>query len=174
MLSTAHALGHDNDCSVIRDRRCPRETRTIGKLVQRAVFKGQSRALLRIPKIIDDYNHHMNGADIANQLRSYYSTELKTCRTWVPIFFWLLDTAIINAHLVDKLSGSSMHHREFRQCLAQDLIENTKYSSLQKRNTNTRDIPAQIPPHAAKKFKGPGVERFMTGSHFPVLANGRP
>ncbi|KAF8926507.1 hypothetical protein BGZ58_011127, partial [Dissophora ornata] len=97
MLSTVHALSlGDDEWSVIRNRRCPRETGTNAKSV-RAVFKGQSRVLLPIPKIIDDYNCHMNGVDIADQLRSYYSTQLRTYRTWVPIFFWLLDTTIINA-----------------------------------------------------------------------------
>ncbi|KAF8941422.1 hypothetical protein BGZ58_009505 [Dissophora ornata] len=129
MLSTVDALSlGDDEWSVIRNRRRPRETSTNAKSV-RAVFKGQSRALLPIPKIIDDYNHHMNGVDIADQLRSYYSTLLRTYRTWVPIFFWLLDTTIINAYLINKLSGSSMHHREFRQLLAQDLIDSAKYDS---------------------------------------------
>ncbi|KAG9070704.1 hypothetical protein KI688_008243 [Linnemannia hyalina] len=72
----------------------------------RDAYKGHSRALLPIPKIIDDYNHHMNGVDIADQLRSYYSTQLRTYRAWAPIFFWLLDTTIINAYLINKLFGS--------------------------------------------------------------------
>ena len=29
-----------------------------------------------IPCFIEDYNHHMGGGDIADQLRSYYDTEL--------------------------------------------------------------------------------------------------
>ncbi|KAG9061872.1 hypothetical protein KI688_007023 [Linnemannia hyalina] len=118
MLFTVHALSlGDDDWSVVRDRRRPRETSANAKPV-RAAYKGQSRALLPIQKIIDDYNHHMNGVDIADQLRSYYSTQLRTYRAWVPIFFWLLDTTIINAYLINRIFGSSMHHREFRQPLA--------------------------------------------------------
>ena len=68
----------------------------------------------------------MNGVDIADQLCSYYSTQLRTYRAWAPIFFWLLDTTIINAYLINKLFGSFMHHRGFRQFLAKNLIVSAK------------------------------------------------
>jgi hypothetical protein len=58
--------------------------------------------------MVDDYNHFMNGVDIANQLRAKFSTEQRTSRTWVPLFYYLLDTAICNAYLLSE------HHRKSR------------------------------------------------------------
>jgi hypothetical protein len=88
MLSTIHEIiGNENKL-----RHHPRITSTNGAKV-RSIFGNSTRKLLPIPKIINDYNLFMGGVDIADQLRSYYQ---KTRRTWMPMFFWLLDTAIIN------------------------------------------------------------------------------
>jgi len=40
------------------------------------------------------------GVDIADQRRSYYYTQLRVCRNWLPLFFWLLDTTVINSFLL--------------------------------------------------------------------------
>ncbi|KAG9072049.1 hypothetical protein KI688_006271 [Linnemannia hyalina] len=114
----------------------------------RDAYKGHSRALLPIPKIVDDYNHHMNGLDIADQLRSYYSTQLRTYRAWAPIFFWLLDTTIINAYLINKLFGSFMHHRGFRQFQAKDLIVSAKCAGG---DAGATDVDEDVDDDAALK-----------------------
>ena len=36
--------------------------------------------LLAIPDLIDDYNHNMNGVDLADQLRASYHTHLHRVR----------------------------------------------------------------------------------------------
>jgi hypothetical protein len=87
-----------------------------------AVFGSESKKKLKIPKIIDNYNHYMNGIDIADQLRSYYNTQKITRRNWMPIFFWLLDTAIINAYQIVRTMGSMQEQKEFRNELVWDLI----------------------------------------------------
>ena len=40
----------------------------------------------------------------------------------MPLFFWLLDTAIINAYWITKTLGSIQEHKEFRHELVWDLI----------------------------------------------------
>ena len=97
MLSTIHEI----NSKVSKERRKPRETSTNSRKVT-SVFGSASRKILPIPKIIDDYNHHMGSVNIADQLRSYYSTQLTVNRTWPPLFFWLLDTSIINSYLISK------------------------------------------------------------------------
>ncbi|RPB00604.1 hypothetical protein L873DRAFT_1649752, partial [Choiromyces venosus 120613-1] len=54
--------------------------------------------LLAIPKINDNYNRYMGSVDIADQLCSYFSTQCVVHRNWQPLFYWLLNTVIINAY----------------------------------------------------------------------------
>lgn len=81
----------------------------------------------------------MGGVDITDQRRSYYYTQLRTCRNWYPLFFWLLDTAIINSFILYRLINSNskskvsnlpnrpkpkkpLSHREFREILYRELL----------------------------------------------------
>ncbi|KAA8914249.1 hypothetical protein FN846DRAFT_670514 [Sphaerosporella brunnea] len=70
----------------------------------------------------------MGGVDIADQRRSYCSIKLRTVRNWLAIFFWLLDTAIINAYIIcqETFKGSKIQfledHRRFRIRLAWNLM----------------------------------------------------
>ena len=87
--------------------------------------------LLPIPSMVDDYNNFMGGVDIADQLRASFSTQLRGVKTWRPLFYWLLDTTIINAYLLfehhrkarlvgkDKVRSA---HRAFREALVSALL----------------------------------------------------
>lgn len=88
---------------------------------------------LPIPKMVDDYNHFMNGVDIADHLRAMFTTEQQTSRTWMPLFYYLLDTAICNAYILSKHYRKSKlsynpkkrirgTHRAFREALIDDLL----------------------------------------------------
>ena len=74
MLSTIHTI-EGEESKVHREHRKPRETSSNSQKV-RSVFGNIIRKTLPIPKIIDDYNHHMGGVDIADQLCNYYLTQL--------------------------------------------------------------------------------------------------
>jgi len=65
----------------------------------------------------------MGGMDIADQLHGYYATQLAVRRTWMSLFFWLLDTAIINSYLILKKSDVNISHKDFRIQLVWDLIK---------------------------------------------------
>jgi hypothetical protein len=56
--------------------------------------------LLPIPGQIDDYNHHMGGVDIANQLRAKFANWPRGVKPWKPLFYWLLGTSMINAYIL--------------------------------------------------------------------------
>ncbi len=85
----------------------------------------EQRRLLPILGLIDDYNHFIGGVNIADQLRSSYTTQQRARRVWKPYFFWLLDTTIINAFLLSEhLRKASLDlkkvrsaHRDFRLLL---------------------------------------------------------
>ena len=92
---------HDIRKKVERLRRRPKLTSTNASIV-RNIFKEASRKMLPIPEFIDDYNYNMGAVDIADQLRSYYSTQQTSRRNWLPLFYWLLDTSLVNAYQIQK------------------------------------------------------------------------
>lgn len=54
------------------------------------------------PKAVSDYIANMGGVDLADQLRSYHTVHRK-CKVWFrALYYWALDTALINAHLIYK------------------------------------------------------------------------
>ena len=65
----------------------------------------------------------MGGVDIADQLQGYYNTQLSVRRTWIPLFFWLLDTAIVNSYLILKKSGINISSKDFRLQLVWNLVK---------------------------------------------------
>jgi Transposase IS4 len=136
MLSTIHQIDEDEN-RIERIRRRPRETSTNAAKV-RAVFGNSSKKSLPIPIVIDDYNHFMGGVDIADQLRGYYGTQLPVRRTWMPLFFWLIDTAIINSYLVLKKSDKNISHKDFRMQLVWDLIKAGLEEKEKKPNTRSQ------------------------------------
>ena len=48
-------------------------------------------ALVVKPKVIDSYNHDMNGVDIADQHTVYYKIIVK---------WWMLETAMVNCYIL--------------------------------------------------------------------------
>ena len=99
MLTIVHVVSHSD--TVDRLRRRPRLTSTNGPRV-REVFGSQARKVLAIPRIIDDYNWHMGGVDVADQLRSSFSSHIPSQRTWMPLFFWLLDTSATKSSVINR------------------------------------------------------------------------
>ena len=89
--------------------------------------------ILPIPGAIDDYNSFMGGVDIADQLRAGFTTQQRGLKPWRPLFYWLLDSSIINAFRLrehqrkaklgkkkDKLRSL---HRAFRVELVVELLK---------------------------------------------------
>ena len=78
--------------------------------------------------VIHDYNCHMDGVDVADQLRGYYSCWLKSMKWWHAILFWMLDTAMCNAYIMHKegLKGQAAptkSHLQFQTALAHKLLD---------------------------------------------------
>ena len=92
--------------------------------------------MLPIPRVIDDYNQCMNAVDHADQLLSSMTTHLISHRVWLPLFYWLLDCAKVNAWCLYNIhykeendhinsaeeASKRFTHREFQQELAYSLI----------------------------------------------------
>ncbi|RPB03833.1 hypothetical protein L873DRAFT_1569662, partial [Choiromyces venosus 120613-1] len=66
----------------------------------RAFRAGHEHQVFPTPKVIDNYNHNMNIVDRTNQLHVLYHTQLKAQQNWLPIFYWLSDTSIVNSFIL--------------------------------------------------------------------------
>ena len=135
------------------------------------MFGSESRKVLKIHKIIDDYNHNMNGVDVADQLRSYYNTQQTARRNWMPLFYWLLDTAIINAYRIARTLGSEQEQKEFRRELVWDLVNladdtiGIQLRAGSKRGANEEIKKEAKRPKVTKNFELPN-QRLVPGNHF--------
>ena len=114
-MSTVHQLG-----SVVeRVRKRPGKKSTNAKKAREA-FGCAYEKEMPIHLCIEDYNRHMGGVDIADQLRSYYDTQLTSFCTWWPMLCWAYDTMITNAYVIFRdmpQSPDTITHKEFRlQC----------------------------------------------------------
>ena len=101
---------HDLNDGVVTNRRRPKKCNA----AVRGVFGTDVRKFLTIPLMIDDFNHHMGGVDIADELRSYYYTQLTSRRSWLPLFYWLLDTALVNSYILYRMYKPAVSHKRFR------------------------------------------------------------
>ncbi|KAF2803505.1 uncharacterized protein BDZ99DRAFT_481932 [Mytilinidion resinicola] len=100
---------HDGQVYVCKLRKRPAPTAT-GFAQTKLVFGDEFRAWLDIPVHIDEYNLHMCGVDIADQLRSYYNTQKIHMKTWRPLFSFLLDTVITNCYKLSSYWPRPGHH----------------------------------------------------------------
>lgn len=66
----------------------------------RAPFGPSTIKELPIPEFIDIYNHFMNGVDIADQLRMYYTTQRIHMKNWKALWHFPLDVIIVNAYKI--------------------------------------------------------------------------
>jgi len=95
MLTIAHRW---NDVTLVK-RRKPRTTSTNASMVRKA-FGDKEHLASYIPTVIDNYNHYMNGVDLADQRRAAYTTHQRTRPNWLALFFFLPDLSITNSYLV--------------------------------------------------------------------------
>jgi hypothetical protein len=88
-----------------------------------------ARKHLNQPTTAVEYNVFMGGVDQSDQRWAQYYTQLRTLRVWFSLFFWLLDTTLINIFLtaqqhVGGPKGSLYTtQREFQNIVVRGLIE---------------------------------------------------
>ena len=74
------------------------------------------------PVVVDSYNHHMNGVDLADQHAVNYNFVRKTVKLWRKVVFWLVETAVVNSHILYKETvPNPMSHVAFRRSVVESL-----------------------------------------------------
>jgi hypothetical protein len=134
---------HNGTEWVVRNRKRPKGTSTSAAITKQAFYMFspplgckepyEHTCLLPILGAIDDYNYYIGGVDIADQLRTGFSTQQRGVKPWRPLFYWLLDTAIINAFRISehqrkvKLGSTKDRvcsaHQAFREALVSGLLK---------------------------------------------------
>jgi hypothetical protein len=108
--------------TILRNRRRLKITSTAGKSVH-AVFKDEVRKTLPIPFVIDEYNHQMNGVDLADQLRSGNCGGRRIFRGgWRALFRFLYTTVAVNSALLSTVSRDR-GLKDFRRLLVDQLFD---------------------------------------------------
>jgi hypothetical protein len=89
----------------------------------------------------------MNGVDLADQKRASYNTNRRTYRTWIPLWRYLFETAVINAAKawMDTYSQNSKAsaHFKFHTSCAKALMA---YGDVQ------RPLPNRLSTQIIKQF----------------------
>ena len=109
--------------------------------------KGSSEKLkLPCQAIIKDYNGHMNGEDIHDQLKTAYEIDRKSkFRYYLRIFFDLMDSCVVNAHVIYKMKiNSEVNLFKFKVMLAESLI-NGFTSRKRKFAADEPQLAAELP-----------------------------
>jgi hypothetical protein len=119
---------HNGKETVITARRRPAATSSGARQIQK-IFGNDVVKKLPILDFIDKYNHYMGGVDIADQLRSYFTTQRVHCKTWKPLFHFLIDTAVINSYRLSSyynITGYIYGHKKFRKDLRDQLFKHSQ------------------------------------------------
>ena len=120
-VTTAHSL-HRQEDRVKRQRKRPKITSTNAAQAY-SCLEGQSKKWLRVPIPIDDYNHGMNGVDMASQIRGGFSVHQPLeVKWWRSILYWILDICANNAYLIWKTTQDEKDH-ELHEWFIDALIE---------------------------------------------------
>ena len=122
---------------------------------------------LPIPMAINDYNQFMGGVDIADQLRTGFSTQQWGVKPWRPLFYWLLDSTITNAFILSeherkgklggKVDSRRSMHRAFQEGLVSDLLKDLNTSPkpvFVTKSTTLPQIRHTTPIEIHQQFRG--------------------
>ena len=154
-VSTVHRIGN----VIKRIRRKPRKT-TGNKRHVSKVWGELGKVAIKIPNLIDDYNHWMGGVDVADQLIAYYHPNTRCQRTWIPMFLQILSMVRCNGMIVYKdhcikNKCKQLSHKEFTLAMIATLLnkaaEHSAHTGKRTHSTAFIDKQLQKKPNVKKR-----------------------
>ncbi len=132
--STIHRVGK----TIERLRKKPRLTTTNSSHVKQ-VWGDKGCTNIKIPTLIDDYNHWMGGVDMSDQLIAYYHPNLRCFRTWIPMFLQIVSMIRCNSYLIykSKLQNEArtrvnvLSHKQFTLAIVNELLKKAEHYQRQ-------------------------------------------
>jgi hypothetical protein len=125
-------------CSSLFSRR-PRST------VKRRKIGKAERLDITAPVMAREYNDYMGAVDQFDNLRSRYATQLTSRKWYHALFYWALDTCVINGMVVynESKTGPEMDHRKYTEHLIDSLLNiDPKIGPL-----SQSGAPSPVPEH---------------------------
>lgn len=98
------------------------------------------------PTPIFEYNKHMGGVDLSDQLIQYYTTQHKTMKWYRKLFLHFLDIAATNAYILHKAFASrqlrpALTHKAFMEELTAQLCGMSKKIPLKQASCDHIPVP---------------------------------
>ncbi|MCG8074811.1 MAG: hypothetical protein JAY75_01030 [Candidatus Thiodiazotropha taylori] len=90
--------------------------------VQRKSRRGEVRQV-PAPSIIPEYNSNMNGVDVADQLRTEYSTYRTSKKWWRYLFWFLFDLAVTNGFILMRESTNHQRRTKNNRAKVRTMVE---------------------------------------------------
>ena len=104
------------------------------------------------PVVVMKYNSAMGGVDKADQLAVYYCFQRKSLKWWKKVFFWLLETSVVNSFIIYKEHNTTCKDSQltFRQKLVKALVKHLGQSQR---------------PRPGRPRVSDSIERLQSGKH---------
>ena len=100
------------------------------------------------PEVVHAYNQSMNGVDISDQFSVYYCFNRKSIKWWKKVFFWCVEVAIVNSHILYKSTSPHTSHLQYRRLLLNSFAS----AFLQSTPTISRGKPHLIPAETPERL----------------------
>ena len=113
--------------------------------------------VLSCPLVAKDYNNHMGGVDLADQLRQYYKVSRRSYKWWIYVFWFMLDTAVNNAYVLYTYTNMPALKKkksllDFKMECIMEMTANSKNNHFLKSPSITS--PSITSPSMHKRVKG--------------------
>lgn len=115
-----------------------------GAEVYKRVVRGGIEEEVMKPEVVADYTKHMGDVDVADHYSSTYCFLRKSVKWWRKLFFWGLETTVINSYILYKedtlrKKEKPMKHLQFVDKLILQLVANHREGSSIKRPTDPEE-----------------------------------
>ncbi|XP_064461555.1 piggyBac transposable element-derived protein 4-like [Ornithodoros turicata] len=134
----------------------PRQTTSVNR-----TQKDGTKATISCPEAVVEYTKYMRGVDMFDQLREQYSVSRRAMKWWHRLFYFLLDSALVDAYILHKLSRKEVGvepytHFQFLLKLSRELVgsftsrkkkgpASTAYLHKRRRTSlNTLGVPDEV------------------------------
>ena len=105
--------------------------------------------------ILLEYTKYMRGVDVADQLRASYSSQTRSHKWWHRVFWFLVDTSIVNMYVMylnrfvrERIVESPMTHLQFKTKLCEELLQGYELRSDRENAIRAHQPCVHFPSHS--------------------------